>query len=185
MILVIDNYDSFTWNLVQAVEHLGSGVIVKENDKITSNDIDKLNPDKIIISPGPGTPKDAGISNHIIKRYWNDIPILGICLGHQSIGEVFGSIAILSKQILHGKTSLIHHNESDLFKGIPSPFQAARYHSLSLNELPTDFTRTAWTNDHEIMAITHFDKPVFGVQFHPESFLTPMGYHIFENFLNV
>jgi anthranilate synthase/aminodeoxychorismate synthase-like glutamine amidotransferase len=185
MILVIDNYDSFTWNLVQAVESLGPGVIVRENDEITSGDIDKLNPDKIIISPGPGTPKDAGISNQIIKGYWNKIPILGICLGHQSIGEVFGAIVVLSKRILHGKTSLIHHNQSGLFKGIPSPFQGARYHSLSLNELPTGFTRTAWTNDGEIMAIAHIDKPVFGVQFHPESFLTPMGLLIFENFLNV
>lgn len=185
MILIIDNYDSFTWNLVQAIETLGGRVNVKANDKLTLINVSELNPDKIIISPGPGRPKDAGFSNQIIKNLWTNIPMLGVCLGHQCIGEVFGAKVVQSKRIVHGKTSLIHHNQDSLFKGIPSPFQGARYHSLSLNAVPKGFTGTAWTNDGEIMAIEHIKKPVFGIQFHPESFLTPMGYHILENFLNV
>jgi len=228
MILLIDNYDSFTYNLVQAIEALGENVMVKQNDETL--DLDSLNPEKIIISPGPGTPNDSGISNQIIKNAMPEIPILGVCLGHQCIGSVFGvnvqqSKRILhgktslihhnqfglfkgipspfqgaryhslssvfgvnvqqSKRILHGKTSLIHHNQFGLFKGIPSPFQGARYHSLSLESVPTHFVKTAWTNDNEIMGIQHETLPLFGVQFHPESFLTPMGSKILENFVNV
>ncbi|MBL7013588.1 MAG: aminodeoxychorismate/anthranilate synthase component II [Candidatus Marinimicrobia bacterium] len=184
MVLLIDNYDSFTWNLVQAIEILGETVIVKSNNCITTKDVDELNPDKIIISPGPGTPKNAGISSQIINDYWKNIPLLGVCLGHQCIGEVFGANIIPSKQILHGKTSLIHHKSNNLFNNIPSPFQGARYHSLSLDTIPQDFKKTAWANDGEIMAMKHIEKPVFGVQFHPESFLTPVGNKILENFLN-
>jgi len=184
MVLLINNYDSFTWNLVQAIEILGESVIVKDNDQILSNDISKLNPNRILISPGPGTPKDAGVSNLVIQTFWETIPILGVCLGHQCIGQIFGSKIIPSKQILHGKTSLIHHDQSGLFKNIPSPFQGARYHSLSLNTIPQNFQKSAWTNDGEIMAMAHKEKPVFGVQFHPESFLTPVGSKVLENFLN-
>jgi anthranilate synthase/aminodeoxychorismate synthase-like glutamine amidotransferase len=183
MILLIDNYDSFTYNLVQAIEALGENVMVKQNDETL--DLDSLNPEKIIISPGPGTPKDSGISSQIIKNAMPEIPILGVCLGHQCIGSVFGVNVRQSKRILHGKTSLIHHNTTGLFKGIPSPFQGARYHSLSLESVPTHFVKTAWTNDNEIMGIQHETLPLFGVQFHPESFLTPMGSKILENFVNV
>jgi len=183
MILLIDNYDSFTWNLVQCLETLGATVTVIQND--VSPDLTKLNPDKIIISPGPGTPVDSGNSNQIIQQFMNQKPILGVCLGHQCIGSVFGVDIRQSKRILHGKTSLIHHNKSGLFNGIQSPFQGARYHSLSLESIPNGFHKTAWTNDDEIMGIQHESLPIFGVQFHPESFLTPMGSKILENFLHV
>jgi anthranilate synthase/aminodeoxychorismate synthase-like glutamine amidotransferase len=181
-ILLIDNYDSFTFNLVQAIESLDATTKVKQND----NEIDlvELSPDKVIISPGPGTPKDAGNSNQIIEQLKGEIPILGVCLGHQCIGAVFNVDVQQSNRILHGKTSLIHHEHSDLFKDIPSPFQAARYHSLSLKSIPKGFKKTAWTNDGEIMGIQHDSLPLFGVQFHPESFLTPMGSKILENFLH-
>ena len=185
MILLVDNYDSFTWNLVQAMEVLGEKVSVISNDEIHSEFVKDINPSKMVISPGPGTPKDAGNSSQIIIDQWREIPILGVCLGHQCIGSVFGSTIVPAKKIMHGKTSLIHHNQNRLFKNIPSPFQAARYHSLSINTVPKEFEKSAWTNDGEIMAITHQEKPVFGVQFHPESFLTPVGSKILENFLNV
>ena len=183
MILLIDNYDSFTWNLVQCLETLGATVTVIQND--VSPDLTKLNPDKIIISPGPGTPVDSGNSNQIIQQFMDQKPILGVCLGHQCVGSVFGVDIQQSKRILHGKTSLIHHDQSGLFEAIPSPFQAARYHSLSLESVPRGFHKTAWTNDDEIMGIQHESLPIFGVQFHPESFLTPMGSKILENFLHV
>jgi anthranilate synthase/aminodeoxychorismate synthase-like glutamine amidotransferase len=183
MILLIDNYDSFTWNLVQAIESLGADVMVKQNDD--NFDLEKPNPEKIIISPGPGTPADSGNSKQIIQQFINQKPILGVCLGHQCIGSVFGVNIQQSKRILHGKTSLIHHNQTGLFNGIPSPFQGARYHSLSLDSVPNRFLKTAWTNDGEIMGIQHESLPIFGVQFHPESFLTPMGNKILENFLDV
>ena len=183
MILLIDYFDSFTLNLVQCLETLGATVTVIQND--VSPDLTKLNPDKIIISPGPGTPVDSGNSNQIIQQFMNQKPILGVCLGHQCIGSVFGVDIRQSKRILHGKTSLIHHNQSGLFNGIQSPFQGARYHSLSLESIPNGFHKTAWTNDDEIMGIQHESLPIFGVQFHPESFLTPMGSKILENFLHV
>ena len=151
MIILIDNYDSFTWNLVQALEILGENVTVKQNDD--SSALANLNADSIIISPGPGTPADSGYSNQIIKQFMNQKPILGVCLGHQCIGSVFGANIQQSKRILHGKTSLIHHNQTGLFNGIPSPFQGARYHSLSLDSVPNRFLKTAWTNDGEIMGI--------------------------------
>ncbi len=182
-ILLIDNYDSFTYNLVQAIESLDATTKVKQNDdKI---DLVELSPDKVIVSPGPGTPAGSGNSKQIIQTCTDKMPILGVCLGHQCIGSVFGVGVKQSKRILHGKTSLIHHNHTSLFKNVPSPFQAARYHSLSLESIPEGFLKTAWTNDGEIMGIQHESLPVFGVQFHPESFLTPMGSKILENFLNV
>ena len=183
MILLIDNYDSFTYNLVQLIESMGSYVEVIQNDKnIKLND---LSMEKIIISPGPGAPSDSGISKQIIRKFINKHAILGVCLGHQCIGEIFGSNVQQSNRILHGKTSLIYHTNSVIFKGVPSPFQAARYHSLSLDSVPENFIKTAWTNDQEIMGIEHKSLPLFGVQFHPESFLTPMGPKIIANFLNV
>jgi len=182
MILIIDNYDSFTWNLVQSLEILGTNVLVKQNDD--SSALANLNPDGIIISAGPGIPADSGYSNQVIQQFMNQKPILGVCLGHQCIGSVFGANIQQSKQILHGKTSLIHHQQQGLFEGISSPFQGARYHSLSLDSIPNNFVNTAWTNDREIMAIQHDSLPIFGVQFHPESFLTPMGSKILMNFLN-
>ncbi len=185
MILLVDNYDSFTWNLVQALEVVGADVLVKHHDKIESGFISEISPSHIIVSPGPGNPTQAESSNQIIKDWWKKKPILGVCLGHQCIGSVFGVEVIQSKEILHGKTSLIHHNQFGLFNRIPTPFQAARYHSLSLSMIPNHFIQTAWTNNGEIMAIAHKDKPVFGVQFHPESFLTPMGSRLLENFLYV
>jgi len=181
-IIVVDNYDSFTYNLVQTIQSFGAKVtIIKNDDKLHFT---KLSSDKIVISPGPGTPKDAGNSNQIIEQLKGEIPILGVCLGHQCIGAVFNVDVQQSNRILHGKTSLIHHEHSDLFKDIPSPFQAARYHSLSLKSIPKGFKKTAWTNDGEIMGIQHDSLPLFGVQFHPESFLTPMGSKILENFLH-
>ena len=183
MILLIDNYDSFTYNLVQAVELLGASVVVKQNDDKIN--LEELSPEKIIISPGPGTPNNSGVSIKIIDKVKGTIPILGVCLGHQCIGSSFGINVHQSKQILHGKTSLIHHNHSVLFTDVPSPFQVARYHSLSLESVPIAFDKTAWTNDGEIMGIQHKSLPLFGIQFHPESFLTPMGSKILENFLYV
>lgn len=185
MILIVDNYDSFTWNLVQAIEILGEKTSVVSNNEIQSELVKEISPSKMVISPGPGAPKDAGNSSQIIKEWWKKIPILGVCLGHQCIGSVFGSSIVPAKKITHGKTSQIYHNQSGLFGNTPSPFQAARYHSLSVNTVPKKFKKSAWTNDGEIMAIAHQEKPVFGVQFHPESFLTPVGSKILENFLNV
>ncbi len=184
MILLIDNYDSFTWNLVQLIQSFGKKVEVIENDKINPTDLERIQPDKIIISPGPGTPATAGQSCNIIREWWERIPIFGVCLGHQCIGVVFQSHVRQSKQIIHGKTSLIHHNNSELYFNIPSPFPAARYHSLSLDSVPENFNKTAWSVDGEIMGISHKSMPVVGVQFHPESFLTPAGKQIMKNFLN-
>ena len=145
----------------------------------------EINPKKIILSPGPGNPNDSGQTLNIIKNFWKIKPILGVCLGHQCIGSIFGSTIIESKRIIHGKTSLIYHNGSDLFSGIQSPFQAARYHSLCIKSVPDNFDSIAWTEEEEIMGISHVHKPVFGIQFHPESFLTPRGNKIISNFLNL
>ena len=185
MILIIDNYDSFTWNLVQSIQILGHSVCVLSNDKINSKKVLEINPKKIILSPGPGNPNDSGQTLNIIKNFWKIKPILGVCLGHQCIGSIFGSTIIESKRIIHGKTSLIYHNGSDLFSGIQSPFQAARYHSLCIKSVPENFDSIAWTEEEEIMGISHVHKPVFGIQFHPESFLTPRGNKIISNFLNL
>ncbi|MCH7764376.1 MAG: aminodeoxychorismate/anthranilate synthase component II [Candidatus Marinimicrobia bacterium] len=185
MILIIDNYDSFTYNLVQRIGSINPDIKVVLNNQFKIDDIWDWSPSHIIISPGPGRPEHAGLSMAVIQQFREDIPILGVCLGHQCIGTVYGAEVQQAKRILHGKTSLIHHSRTHLFQNIPSPFQGARYHSLSINTVPDSFDKSAWTNDGEIMAITHKEKRVFGVQFHPESFLTPLGSKILENFLNV
>jgi len=191
MLLMIDNYDSFTYNLVQYFGELGADVQVYRNDKITIAEIETLNPDKIVISPGPCTPNEAGISLNVIRHFSTKKPILGVCLGHQSIGQAFGGDIVHANAIMHGKTSPIHHHNSSVFKGIESPFKATRYHSLVINKasLPDCFDITAWTeNDDgsldEIMGIQHKTLPVEGVQFHPESILTEQGHALLKNFLD-
>ncbi len=185
MILMIDNYDSFTYNLVQYLGELGAELAVFRNDKITILQIKRLKPTHIVISPGPGRPKDAGISKEVIAEFAPKIPILGVCLGHQAIAEVFGAKIVRAKRLMHGKTSLIYHNKKDIFKNIPNPFEATRYHSLIVkrDSLPECFEITAQTKEKEIMAIKHKKYPVFGVQFHPESILTSVGRDILNNFL--
>lgn len=185
MILMIDNYDSFTYNLVQYLGELGAYIKVYRNDKIAVNLIKKLKPSKIVISPGPGRPEDAGISCEVIREFAGNIPILGVCLGHQVLGFCFGGRIIGAKQLMHGKTSLIYHNRKDIFKGIPNPFEATRYHSLVVERktLPRCLEITAWTKDKEIMGLKHKDFPLWGVQFHPESILTVAGKAILANFL--
>ena len=187
MILMIDNYDSFTYNLVQYFGELGSDMKVFRNDKITINGIKKLKPEKIVISPGPGRPEDAGISPQVIKEFSGKIPILGVCLGHQAIGFVYGGKIVIAKRIMHGKTSKIHHNGKSIFKGLPNPFEATRYHSLLVEKksLPKCLEIIAWTNQGEIMGLKHKDYPLWGVQFHPESILTLKGKDILANFLAI
>lgn len=183
MILIIDNYDSFTYNLDQQVKMLGEKTKVIFNDKISIAEIKKLNPEKIIISPGPKRPKDSGICIKVVEKFYKTVPILGVCLGHEIIGELFGSKVIHAKKIMHGKTSQIKHNKSSLFKSIKNPFKAARYHSLIIDKMPKNFELTAWTDENEIMAIQHEIYPLYGVQFHPESFMTKEGSKIMKNFL--
>lgn len=185
MILIIDNYDSFTYNLVQQVESLGVETMVVANDGITIDEISVLKPEKIIISPGPRTPDYSGICQQVIQEFHKEIPILGVCLGHQCLGQVFGSKIVSAKEIRHGKTSLVSHNGKGLFSNIPNPFIAARYHSLVIDRVPDEFELSAWTDDQEIMAIQHKTYPVFGIQFHPESFMTPDGALLLQNFLHV
>ena len=188
MILLIDNYDSFTYNLVQYFGELGAKLQVYRNDKITLSEIKRLKKiTHIVISPGPGTPKDAGISKSLIKEFSGKLPILGVCLGHQCIGEVFGGHIIQAKKLMHGKTSLIYHNKKDMFKNIKSPFDATRYHSLVVQRksLPKCFNIIAHTKDKEIMGIKHKDFSVYGVQFHPESILTKEGKKLLKNFINI
>lgn len=188
MILMIDNYDSFTYNIVQYLYDLGQEVIVKRNDEITVDDIKRMeNIDAIVISPGPCTPKEAGISVDVIKTFKGVYPILGVCLGHQSIGQAFGGNIVKAKCLMHGKTSKIFHNQKGLFEGIPNPFNAVRYHSLVIDEssLPEDIEINARSEDGEIMAIEHKKYPIWGVQFHPESILTEYGHKLLENFLNL
>ncbi|HEX5797486.1 MAG TPA: aminodeoxychorismate/anthranilate synthase component II [Candidatus Saccharimonadales bacterium] len=185
MILVIDNYDSFTYNLVQQIETLGHTCQVFANDKIALADIAERQPEKIVISPGPGGPARAGISSDVIKYFYKSTPILGVCLGHQCIGMNFGSELTHAKQIMHGKVSRIRHEGTKLFKGLPSPLNAARYHSLALKDVSDPLRLTASADDGTPMALEHRDYPLYGVQFHPESFLTPYGNKIIENFLNI
>ncbi|MBF0252678.1 MAG: aminodeoxychorismate/anthranilate synthase component II [Candidatus Omnitrophica bacterium] len=187
MILFIDNYDSFTYNLVQYVGQLGADVEVYRNDKITLDEIDKKSPAKIIISPGPGTPAQAGISKDVIKKYAGKVPLLGVCLGHQAIAEVFGAKVVRAKNIMHGKVSEIYHDGEDVFKGLSNPFSATRYHSLIVepDTMSGGLIKTAWTQENEIMGLKVKDLNVWGVQFHPESILTIEGIKIISNFLNM
>ncbi len=192
MLLMIDNYDSFTYNLVQYFGELGQEVHVYRNDQITLREIEKLAPERIVISPGPCTPNEAGISMPVIEEFKDKLPILGVCLGHQSIGQVFGGRIVHANKIMHGKTSEILHSDSDLFKGLDSPFTATRYHSLVVDKgaLPDCLEITAWTLDdngetNEIMGVRHREYRISGVQFHPESILTSYGHELLNNFLQV
>ena len=186
MLLMIDNYDSFTYNLVQYFYQLGQEVEVHRNDLISLDDIEKKSPEYIVISPGPCTPKEAGISVEIIKKFKDKLPILGVCLGHQCLGAAFGANIIRANEIMHGKLSEIVHDESGLFKGLDSPFKATRYHSLIIEEntLEKKFLINARTENKTIMAIQHEKLPLFGLQFHPESIATEQGMEILKNFLN-
>ncbi len=187
MILMIDNYDSFTYNLVQYLGEMGQELQVYRNDAITLAGVKKLKPKRIVISPGPGSPKDAGVSKQIIHELGAKIPVLGVCLGHQCIGEVFGGKVVGAKKLMHGKTSQIYHSGRGVFQGIDNPFVATRYHSLLVERksLPPILEITAETKEKEIMGLQHKKFPVFGVQFHPESILTQSGKSILRNFLNI
>lgn len=185
MILVIDNYDSFTYNLVQQMGEIGAELQVARNDQITIEAIRELSPSHIVISPGPGVPDDAGISLDVIGEFGATTPILGVCLGHQSIGQAYGGVVLRAERLMHGKTSMIYHKHDPLFTGVPSPFEATRYHSLIVEEdtLPACLHVTAFTESGEIMAFRHESHPVVGVQFHPESILTTFGPRLLKNFL--
>jgi anthranilate synthase/aminodeoxychorismate synthase-like glutamine amidotransferase len=185
MLLVIDNYDSFTYNLVQYFGELGADPLVRRNDEITPDEIAALKPERIVISPGPCTPNEAGISCEVIRRFGPTTPLLGVCLGHQSIGHVYGGDIVRAGRLMHGKTSPIHHNGTGVFAGIPSPFEATRYHSLLVKRetFPAVLEITAWTEEHEIMGLRHREFPIHGVQFHPESILTLEGKKLLKNFL--
>ena len=185
MLLVIDNYDSFTYNLVQYFGELGADPQVYRNDEITLDEIKTLNPDRICISPGPATPLEAGISNDVIKKFGPTIPLLGVCLGHQCIAHVFGGEIVRADRLMHGKTSMIHHKNSSVFKNLPDPFEATRYHSLIVrpDTFPDALEVTAETVEKEIMGLRHREFPIHGVQFHPESILTSEGKNLLQNFL--
>jgi anthranilate synthase/aminodeoxychorismate synthase-like glutamine amidotransferase len=187
MILVIDNYDSFTYNLVQQMGEFGADLCVVRNDQIKINEIRGLNPSHIVISPGPGEPDDSGVSLEVLRELGGEVPILGVCLGHQAIGQVFGGVVKRAPRLMHGKTSMIHHTGDAMFDGLPNPFEATRYHSLIVEResLPESLLITAETAEGEIMALRHREFPVYGVQFHPESILTTYGPRILQNFLNV
>ena len=187
MVLMIDNYDSFTYNLVQYLGELGANLVVHRNDKITVEQVEDIAPEKIVISPGPCTPREAGISCELIRYYAGRLPLLGVCLGHQCIGETFGGDVVRAERLMHGKTSLIHHNGEEIFDGLENPFVATRYHSLIVKKetLPDCFELTAWTDRDEIMGIRHLEHPIWGVQFHPESILTHAGKPLLQNFLHI
>lgn len=185
MILVIDNYDSFTYNIVQLMGELGANIEVVRNDQVTVDEVRDMAPDQIIISPGPGYPRDAGISRDVIYELGPSIPLLGVCLGHQCIGEVYGGVVSHAQSLMHGKTSMVYHKLDDLYTGVPSPFEATRYHSLVIKEetMPDCLYTTSFTEDGEIMGVRHKEYPVMGVQFHPESILTGFGKRILQNFM--
>lgn len=187
MLLLIDNYDSFTYNLFQYLSELGEEVVVVRNDKVTLGEIDKMKPRRIVISPGPSTPLKAGVSNEVIRHFGHRLPILGVCLGHQCIGYSYGASVGRAKEIMHGKSSFIHHNGQRIFDGLPNPFLAIRYHSLIVERegLPDCLEITAWTEDGTIMGLQHRQYQVEGVQFHPESFMTQSGRDILRNFLGI
>ncbi|MEE9552488.1 MAG: aminodeoxychorismate/anthranilate synthase component II [Gammaproteobacteria bacterium] len=192
MLLMIDNYDSFTYNLVQYFGELGEEILVYRNDKISIPEIEALSPERIVISPGPCTPNEAGISIELIEHFKGKLPLLGVCLGHQSIGQAFGGRIVHAKEIMHGKTSEVHHNNHDVFVGLDNPFTATRYHSLVVEQetLPDCLEVTAWTQTEEgevdeIMGIRHKEYAISGVQFHPESILTSYGHELLKNFLEI
>lgn len=187
MILVIDNYDSFTYNLVQEMGEMGAELEVARNDQITLRQIQAMQPDRIVISPGPGDPDDSGVSLDVLRELGATIPILGVCLGHQCIGQVYGGVVKRAPRLMHGKTSMIYHDGDPMFAGVPSPFEATRYHSLIVEEttLPECLMVTARTEEGEMMGLRHKEYPVYGVQFHPESILTKHGMRILQNFMEV
>ena len=187
MLLMIDNYDSFTYNLYQYLSELGATVVTIRNDKTTIDEVSSMSPDGIIISPGPCTPREAGISNQVIKSFGSYMPILGVCLGHQCIGDVYGATVDRADEIRHGKTSMVNHNNTGIFTGLPNPFEAIRYHSLEVyrDTIPDSLDVTAWTDQGMVMGLRHKEYPVEGVQFHPESILTPVGHDLLQNFLNL
>ena len=187
MLLLIDNYDSFTYNLFQYLSELGEEVLVVRNDKTALEEIDRMEPQRIVISPGPSTPLRAGISNEVIRYFGSALPILGVCLGHQCVGYSYGATIGQAKEIMHGKSSLIHHNRQGVLAGLPNPFPAIRYHSLVVQRegLPDCLEVTAWTDDGTIMGLRHRQHPVEGVQFHPESFMTEVGKDLLKNFLQL
>lgn len=185
MYLLIDNYDSFVYNLYQCFAREKIKLLVKRNDAITIDEIKKLKPEKIIISPGPKTPQEAGISNEVVRVFGKNTPILGVCLGHQCIAQVYGGKVVKVGKIVHGKTSLVYHDNKWLLKGVKNPFLAARYHSLKTIDLPKDLLVTSFTKDGIIMGIKHKIFPVYGLQFHPESFLTQPGQKIIRNFIKI
>ena len=185
MILVVDNYDSFTYNLVHYLAELGAETVVRRNDALTVQDALALKPEAVLLSPGPCAPEQAGICLPLLRGAPDDLPILGVCLGHQAIGQAYGGDVVRAKAIMHGKTSAIHHNGKGIFAGLPNPFTATRYHSLAVSRetLPDELEVTAWTDDGEIMGFQHRTRPVFGVQFHPESIATEGGHDLLANFL--
>ncbi|KPK66013.1 MAG: anthranilate synthase [Planctomycetes bacterium SM23_32] len=187
MVLIIDNYDSFTYNLVQRLGEIGAEIQVYRNDRIAPADIERLAPDHIIISPGPCTPREGGVSNDVIRHFAGKVPILGVCLGHQCIGYSFGATVDRHRRLMHGKTSMISHDGKTIYEGLPNPFEATRYHSLAIVEetLPAEFEVTARAEPDEIMGIRHREHPLEGVQFHPESFLTEVGPQLLGNFLRM
>ena len=185
MLLMIDNYDSFTYNLVQYLGELGEDVKVVRNDEMGADEIERLAPQRIVLSPGPCTPNEAGVSLELIRRFAGRVPILGVCLGHQAIGQAFGGKVVHAKTLMHGKVSRIHHHSAGVFRGLPTPYQATRYHSLAIEResCPAELEVTAWTEDGEIMGVRHRSLAVEGVQFHPESILTQHGHALLRNFL--
>ena len=187
MILLIDNYDSFTYNLYQYLSELGVEVEVRRNDKTSIEEIEAMSPEKIVISPGPCTPKEAGISNEVIMQFGDRTPTLGVCLGHQCIGDAYGGTVGGAGEIMHGKMSQIHHDGKGVFKGLPNPFEAIRYHSLAVykEDMPEDLEVTAWTNNGIVMGVRHKSHPVEGIQFHPESIMTKVGHDLLRNFLDM
>jgi anthranilate synthase/aminodeoxychorismate synthase-like glutamine amidotransferase len=187
MLLVIDNYDSFTYNLVQYFGELGADPVVKRNDAVSVDEVEKMAPERIVISPGPGSPKDAGISMELIRRMGSRVPLLGVCLGHQCIGEVYGGKVVRAGRLMHGKTSPIRHDAKGVFRGLPNPFEATRYHSLIVEKssVPDDLEISADTAEGEIMGLRHREYPVHGVQFHPESILSKEGKDLLANFLEI
>jgi anthranilate synthase component 2 len=184
-LLVIDNYDSFTYNLVQYLSELGEDVVVRRNDDVSLHDVTAMNPVAVVISPGPGTPREAGISGDLLRELGPTLPTLGVCLGHQCLGDVFGGRVSRAPQVMHGKVSRIFHQGGSVFRGLPSPFQATRYHSLMVERasVPKELDVTAWTDDGIVMGLRHRQYPLAGVQFHPESILTEHGYQLLRNFL--